>query len=393
MQNAKHTVEEAMTAALLRKCNRCEKAFLKEGGCNKMYCTCGNQQCFVCSADVGGYDHFDKTQDGTGTQDCPLYDDTAKRLREEVAVAQVHAITDILQKRRDLTAEEVTVDKALAVPIGQPIATTLLAARGAGEIRPDRPGYPGPGFGAREAAAREHQELAQEEARRIEERVERQRQRRQQEQQRLEHERLERERREAEREEEQEALEAVRRLEEQQRLQELREMEDAIRAVVEEEKWNTFLHESLILATVLTPHPQQLETFEVENYWAQRKEELHRFITLAREYEVQQEALSQQGQLSEIGVGRLREINDFLSEGLRASQRLAEEAEIRRRNSLRRAAQLKKEKAQALKQRVKARQRDKKELKLPGENVGGVGKLKMMWKKTVPSRGRISENS
>jgi hypothetical protein len=46
----RHFVEEAMTAALIRKCNRCRQPFIKESGCNKMSCTnCGNKQWYVHS--------------------------------------------------------------------------------------------------------------------------------------------------------------------------------------------------------------------------------------------------------------------------------------------------------------------------------------------------------
>ncbi len=41
----RHIVEEAMSAALIRHCNRCKHAFVKELGCNKMTCThCRNLQ-------------------------------------------------------------------------------------------------------------------------------------------------------------------------------------------------------------------------------------------------------------------------------------------------------------------------------------------------------------
>lgn len=41
----RHIVEEAMTAALIRNCNRCKRPFIKEYGCNKMSCShCGNVQ-------------------------------------------------------------------------------------------------------------------------------------------------------------------------------------------------------------------------------------------------------------------------------------------------------------------------------------------------------------
>ena len=41
----RHIVEEAMSAALIRQCNRCKHPFVKEYGCNKMTCShCSNVQ-------------------------------------------------------------------------------------------------------------------------------------------------------------------------------------------------------------------------------------------------------------------------------------------------------------------------------------------------------------
>jgi TRIAD3 protein (E3 ubiquitin-protein ligase RNF216) len=34
--NSKHTVEDAMSEALIRKCPKCDKAYMKETGCNKI---------------------------------------------------------------------------------------------------------------------------------------------------------------------------------------------------------------------------------------------------------------------------------------------------------------------------------------------------------------------
>lgn len=41
----RHIIEEAMSAALIRQCNRCKHPFVKEYGCNKMTCShCTNVQ-------------------------------------------------------------------------------------------------------------------------------------------------------------------------------------------------------------------------------------------------------------------------------------------------------------------------------------------------------------
>jgi hypothetical protein len=76
-----------MTTALIRVCNKCGVPFLKDEGCNKMKCVCGNIQCFVCSQNIQDYSHF-------GEDKCPLFDDTTERLRTEVATAQERAIRD-----------------------------------------------------------------------------------------------------------------------------------------------------------------------------------------------------------------------------------------------------------------------------------------------------------
>ena len=103
--NAKHTVEEAMTAALVNICNSCGRRFLKDAGCNKVTCTCGNTQCHVCGQN-SNYDHFGPTK-------CPLYDDAATREQREVAAAQLQTVRTLLRQRTEMTAEELTVDRTL----------------------------------------------------------------------------------------------------------------------------------------------------------------------------------------------------------------------------------------------------------------------------------------
>ncbi|KJA18481.1 hypothetical protein HYPSUDRAFT_144920, partial [Hypholoma sublateritium FD-334 SS-4] len=61
--DGRHTIEEAMTAALMRNCPKCKKAFIKDEGCNKMTCpTCRTLSCYVCRAVITGYEHFDQVR-------------------------------------------------------------------------------------------------------------------------------------------------------------------------------------------------------------------------------------------------------------------------------------------------------------------------------------------
>ena len=103
--SAKHVVEEAMTAALVRKCNKCAKPFLKEDGCNKMKCSCGNIQCYVCSTNISDYSHFDRGMP------CPMYGDMADLLQKQVDSAEEATVQKLLESRLDLTEEDIRVRK------------------------------------------------------------------------------------------------------------------------------------------------------------------------------------------------------------------------------------------------------------------------------------------
>src|SRR5579871_2913090 len=109
--DAKHVVEEAMTAAFIHICNKCHQPFLKEDGCNKMTCLCGNNQCYVCRQNVADYNHF-------GPGKCQLYEDTTQRQRYRIADAQTNAIEDVRGQRNDVTEQDLTVDKDLIVERG-----------------------------------------------------------------------------------------------------------------------------------------------------------------------------------------------------------------------------------------------------------------------------------
>jgi DNA-directed RNA polymerase subunit RPC12/RpoP len=105
---ARHVVEEAMTQAFVRKCNKCSKVFLKEDGCNKITCECGNKQCYVCGMDVADYAHFDQSGD---TTKCPLYGEMHELLHHQVAVAQERTVQELLKNRGELQDDDIRVDK------------------------------------------------------------------------------------------------------------------------------------------------------------------------------------------------------------------------------------------------------------------------------------------
>lgn len=114
----RHKIEEAMTAALVRTCNKCKSKFVKEFGCNKMTCNCRNTQCYVCGKTVG-YEHFDQSPANPGVpkdpNKCPLYDDLEKRHKEEVEKAEQEARETVLQEFPDIAAEDLEIKMAEAV--------------------------------------------------------------------------------------------------------------------------------------------------------------------------------------------------------------------------------------------------------------------------------------
>ncbi|KAL9097008.1 MAG: hypothetical protein Q9165_000972 [Trypethelium subeluteriae] len=108
--DAKHTVEEAMTEALVRKCNKCRNPFIKEDGCNKMTCPkCSNTQCYICSADINSnYDHFfqDIVESSRG---CPLYGGDFNLHKREVRKAEKTAIAKAMADNSELVEADLKV--------------------------------------------------------------------------------------------------------------------------------------------------------------------------------------------------------------------------------------------------------------------------------------------
>ncbi|OAX33875.1 hypothetical protein K503DRAFT_775132, partial [Rhizopogon vinicolor AM-OR11-026] len=96
--DVEHTVEEAMSRALMRNCPKCQKAFIKEDGCNKMTCpNCRTLSCYSCREVIDGYDHFGPV---SGKSKCHLWDEIEKRHAEEVEGAAKKAIEELQRDSR-----------------------------------------------------------------------------------------------------------------------------------------------------------------------------------------------------------------------------------------------------------------------------------------------------
>ncbi|XP_060079561.1 uncharacterized protein LOC132558953 [Ylistrum balloti] len=68
-RNMRTYIETCVSEAMLRECHMCHRRFYKEYGCNKMTCTCGASQCYLCQKPVDDYDHFDDDDE----EKCNLY--------------------------------------------------------------------------------------------------------------------------------------------------------------------------------------------------------------------------------------------------------------------------------------------------------------------------------
>ncbi|KAJ7271887.1 hypothetical protein B0H12DRAFT_1091875 [Mycena haematopus] len=122
----RHTIEEAMTRALMRNCPNCKKAFIKEAGCNKMTCpNCMALSCYICRQLINGYEHFDQRpaqqHQAAGTSKaggkCALWDAVEQRHANEVKEAQEKALADYRRDHPDVVDDDhLKVDLPVAPP-------------------------------------------------------------------------------------------------------------------------------------------------------------------------------------------------------------------------------------------------------------------------------------
>ncbi|KAJ3429064.1 e3 ubiquitin-protein ligase [Anaeramoeba flamelloides] len=92
-------MEEELTKALLRTCNKCGQKYFKNEGCNKIDCShCGEIMCYICGESINKetYDHF--SNEGSI---CKLWT-TKKEDQERVRNAKINAkkkVRKIMRKR------------------------------------------------------------------------------------------------------------------------------------------------------------------------------------------------------------------------------------------------------------------------------------------------------
>jgi len=115
-QSLRKTVEEAMTEALMRKCKKCGLSYVKESGCNKIVCSrCKTMSCYVCSAIVKDYSHFNDSGRGGRTGNCPLFDNTDERHENDIREAEKAAIAKIQAEYPGIDEDEMRVKLSQAV--------------------------------------------------------------------------------------------------------------------------------------------------------------------------------------------------------------------------------------------------------------------------------------
>jgi len=123
-----------MTRALMRNCPKCQKAFVKEHGCNKMSCPdCHTLSCYICRNIISGYDHFDQGPSHVARPDskkCPLWDASEQQhTEEEVRKAAQEALQAYKQQHPNIAPEEL---KAIEVQVPQ--AKPAVAVAGPAHI-------------------------------------------------------------------------------------------------------------------------------------------------------------------------------------------------------------------------------------------------------------------
>ncbi|GAA6058385.1 hypothetical protein JCM3770_006106 [Rhodotorula araucariae] len=114
-----HAIAEAMSAALIRPCPKCNVPCLKQDGCSKMVCAqCNAYWCYVCREIISGYAHFQQKRADGST--CPLHDDTEMSDYNQVEQARLRA-QEALDARTAADAARRAPSRGQACPRSLPL--------------------------------------------------------------------------------------------------------------------------------------------------------------------------------------------------------------------------------------------------------------------------------
>ncbi|KAL1888839.1 hypothetical protein Sste5346_009317 [Sporothrix stenoceras] len=128
---ARLNIEEAMSEAMIRICNKCEMPFVKDYGCNKMTCSrpgCTNVQCYVCHQTCD-YTHFDDTTRGGKEGNCPLFENAEDRHEIEVHDAEEKARQKVIADNPDVDVDLLKINMSEKVANDEKRRKTNEAAR------------------------------------------------------------------------------------------------------------------------------------------------------------------------------------------------------------------------------------------------------------------------
>ncbi|CAJ2502045.1 Uu.00g048980.m01.CDS01 [Anthostomella pinea] len=108
--DARHVLEEAMSEALIRRCNKCSNPFVKMDGCNKIQCTkCGTIHCDVCRKTVKDYSHFNDPGRGGQQGQCALFDKAEERHQNEVRQAEEETRKKVVEENPQVAKETLQI--------------------------------------------------------------------------------------------------------------------------------------------------------------------------------------------------------------------------------------------------------------------------------------------
>ncbi|RUS69907.1 hypothetical protein EGW08_022329 [Elysia chlorotica] len=101
--NMRTFIENRISEAVMRKCHKCGKNFVKEIGCNKMTCICGATSCYVCKKHNIGYDHFNNNKECADTDPNLIH-------KRDMESAAVKAKQDYLEMHPEAATIELKAD-------------------------------------------------------------------------------------------------------------------------------------------------------------------------------------------------------------------------------------------------------------------------------------------